>query len=108
MNTIDKPEEINHQRRRFFGAAAMTLAATQLGRSHSANAQTAKPKEAPAIKPGTNKSFASMKQIDAGLLNTDTLKPAPPMVMPSFFSTAGPTTFTVLSMLPRCWRRATG
>jgi Epoxide hydrolase N terminus len=40
-------EKINHQRRRFLGIAAMTLATTQLGRLGSANAQPSqvKPKE---------------------------------------------------------------
>lgn len=28
---IERPEEIDHNRRRFFGTAAFTLAATQLG-----------------------------------------------------------------------------
>jgi pimeloyl-ACP methyl ester carboxylesterase len=40
-------EKINHQRRRFLGIAAMTIATTQLGRFGSANAQSSKvnPKE---------------------------------------------------------------
>jgi pimeloyl-ACP methyl ester carboxylesterase len=40
-------EKINHQRRRFLGIAGMTIAATQLGRFGSANAQSSqtKPKE---------------------------------------------------------------
>src|SRR5262245_12912902 len=64
-------EEIDHGRRRFLTAAAMTLAAAQLGMKGSADAQSTKPKPAtvPAIKPGTNTSFRSLKQIDAGLLN---------------------------------------
>ena len=64
-------EAINHQRRRFLGTAAMTLAAAQLGMVGSAAAQTgkARPASVPAIKPGTNTSFASLKQIDAGVLN---------------------------------------
>jgi pimeloyl-ACP methyl ester carboxylesterase len=57
-------EETSQSRRRFLGAAAMTIAAAQLG---VAGAAIAKP--LPAIKPGTNTSFASLKQIDAGLLN---------------------------------------
>jgi pimeloyl-ACP methyl ester carboxylesterase len=63
-------EEINHHRRRFFGAAAMTIAAAQLGVTGSADAQSSKisPADLPQIKPGTNTSFASLKQIDAGLL----------------------------------------
>ena len=64
-------EEINRDRRRFFGAMAMTIAAAQLGMFGSAAAQSGKTKPAglPAIKPGTNKSFRSLKQIDAGVLN---------------------------------------
>ncbi|TYO67012.1 alpha/beta hydrolase [Bradyrhizobium hipponense] len=63
-------DNINHERRRFFGSAAMTLAAAQLSLGATAAAETAQPaKSANAIKPGTNASFASLKQIDAGLLN---------------------------------------
>jgi pimeloyl-ACP methyl ester carboxylesterase len=61
-------EEIDHHRRRFFGAAAMTIAAAQFGVIGSTQAET-KPTALPAIKPGTNTSFGSLKQIDAGLLN---------------------------------------
>jgi pimeloyl-ACP methyl ester carboxylesterase len=59
-------EHINHDRRRFFGTAAMTIAAAQFGMIGS-EAQSAK--EATAIKPGTNTSFGPLQQIDAGLLN---------------------------------------
>ena len=64
-------EAINHDRRRFIGTAAMTFAATQFGMSDSAAAQTTNTNAAsvPTIKPGTNTSFGSLKQIDAGLLN---------------------------------------
>ena len=64
-------EEINHDRRRFLSSAAMTIAAAQIGMFGSANAQSGKTKSAnlPAIKPGTNKSFGALKQIDAGVLN---------------------------------------
>jgi len=63
--------EINHQRRRFMGNAALAVAATQLGFLGSASAQQRNPASTnvPAIKPGTHTSFASIKQIDAGLLN---------------------------------------
>jgi pimeloyl-ACP methyl ester carboxylesterase len=63
--------KINHQRRRFCGAAAMTLAAAQLGLNGVAEAQPAKAKSAgsPAVKQAANTSFPSLKQIDAGLLN---------------------------------------
>ena len=71
MNPIKMSEQINDNRRRFFGTAAMTLAATQLGMLNLANAQPASPQEAqlPTTQPGTNTSFRSLKQIDAGLLN---------------------------------------
>ena len=64
-------EDINRDRRRFFGTAAMTLAAAQYVVSGSASAQSgkAKPAELPRIKPGTNTSFATLKQIEAGVLN---------------------------------------
>ncbi|MDB5639832.1 MAG: alpha/beta hydrolase [Bradyrhizobium sp.] len=64
-------EDINRDRRRFFGTAAMTLAAAPFAFSGSAEAQSgkAKPADLPRIKPGTNTSFAPLKQIDAGLLN---------------------------------------
>ena len=71
MDSIERPEQINHHRRRFFGRAAMTLAAAQFILSGSADAQSSKAKTAdlPRIKPGANKSFGPLKQIDAGLLN---------------------------------------
>jgi pimeloyl-ACP methyl ester carboxylesterase len=60
-------DHINHDRRRFFGAAAITIAAAQFGMIGSVAAQSTK--EAAAIRPGTNTSFAPLKQIDAGMLN---------------------------------------
>jgi len=68
METIRMFEEIDHQRRRFFGTAAMTVAAAQFGMMGSAAAQPTR-KNLPAIKPGTHTSFAPIKQIDAGVLN---------------------------------------
>ncbi len=65
MKTIK--DAINHDRRRFVGGATMAVAATQLGISGPAAAQQGKSMR--AIKPGTNTSFASLKQIDAGVLN---------------------------------------
>src|SRR5438876_4432426 len=71
MDTIKISEEINQHRRRFFGAAAVTLAATQLAMIGSAYAQSRKASRAelPTIKPGTNTSFGTLKQINAGVLN---------------------------------------
>ena len=59
---------INKDRRRFFSTAAMAVAAAQLGVAGRAEAQQMEAK-VPAIKPGTNTSFAPLKQIDAGDLN---------------------------------------
>jgi hypothetical protein len=52
-------------------AGAVTLAAAQLATIGSTDAQPGKTKRAdlPKIKPGANTSFASLKQIEAGLLN---------------------------------------
>ena len=61
-------EEIDYRRRRFFGAATMAIAAAQFGMLGSTQAET-KRTALPTIKPGTNTSFGSLKQIDAGLLN---------------------------------------
>ena len=69
MDTIS--EAIDRHRRRFLGAAAVAVAAAQLGMIGSAAAQTGETRAArlPAIKPGTNTSFGALKQIDAGVLN---------------------------------------
>src|SRR5260370_12321510 len=68
MDAIKIVDEINQGRRRFFGTAAMAVAATQLGAIGPAAAQRMEAKM-PAIKPGTNTSFGPLKQIDAGVLN---------------------------------------
>jgi len=62
-------DDLNYARRRFLGtAAAATVAATQLGITDLAQAQTGAP-TVPATKPGTHTSFAALKQINAGVLN---------------------------------------
>ena len=68
MSSTKNAEEINQERRRFFGSAAMAVAATQLGMINPAAAQRTETK-VPAIKPGTNTSFGPLKQIDAGVLS---------------------------------------
>src|SRR5262245_30811330 len=62
-------EPIDRDRRHFFGTAAMTLAAAQIGVTAVTKASTATLASLPSVKPGTNTSFASMKQVDAGVLN---------------------------------------
>jgi pimeloyl-ACP methyl ester carboxylesterase len=58
----------------------MYVAASQLGMSGSASAQpgTAKPKQLPAIRPGTNTSFRALKQINAGPLSVGYAEVGPP------------------------------
>ena len=63
--------DLDYDRRRFLGTAAMTIAAAQLGMTGSANAQsgTPRPTDLPTVKPGPNSFFGLLKQIDAGLLS---------------------------------------
>jgi len=58
-------------RRRFLGAGVMGFAAAELGMIGPAQAQSAtiNAGRLSAIRPGTNTSFRSVKQIDAGVLN---------------------------------------
>ncbi|WP_439622659.1 alpha/beta fold hydrolase [Shinella sp.] len=59
-------DTINHQRRRFFGLAAVTLAAAQFGATAIANAQSS------MMKASTTKahtSFPALKQMKAGVLD---------------------------------------
>jgi pimeloyl-ACP methyl ester carboxylesterase len=69
MGTTKNLETIDQRRRNFVGTAAVTAAAAQFGLIGSAAAQPASTKRLPAIKLGTHTSFASLKQIDAGVLN---------------------------------------
>jgi pimeloyl-ACP methyl ester carboxylesterase len=71
MNSLKMPEDINHLRRRFLSTAAMAITAAQFGMLSSAKAEAPSETatEIPPAKPGTNTSFSSMTQIDAGLLN---------------------------------------
>jgi len=64
-------KETNRQRRRFIGAASMTIAAARLGALASERVRNDKtsPSTLPAIKPETNTSFGALKQIDSGVLN---------------------------------------
>src|SRR3954464_14027608 len=63
MSAAIKPD-----RRRFFGVAALSVAAAQLAIGDFAQAQSSKSTPAP-VKGGTHTSFSSLKQIDAGVLN---------------------------------------
>jgi pimeloyl-ACP methyl ester carboxylesterase len=76
MEEFEMSEDIDHHRRSFCGAATLTMAAAQLGLINSVEAQPSKTK-LPAIKSGTHTAFASLKQIDAGLLNVGYVEAGP-------------------------------
>jgi pimeloyl-ACP methyl ester carboxylesterase len=74
-------QKFHIRRRDFFGAAAMTMAAMQLGTLASADAQSGTADGTTTnLTPqlGTHTSFASLKQIDAGLLNVGYAEAGPP------------------------------
>ncbi|MGP6190446.1 MAG: alpha/beta hydrolase, partial [Vulcanimicrobiaceae bacterium] len=74
MSTSKDSKAIEYPRRRFLGTAAMSIAGAQLGTFASANAQsnTASPANVTTTlkpSPETHTAFASLKQINAGLLD---------------------------------------
>ncbi|HZT27309.1 MAG TPA: alpha/beta hydrolase [Pseudolabrys sp.] len=69
MTATKGNDGIDEDRRRLLGAAAVTLAAAQLGLAGAAEARANKTKLAQAsVKPGAHTSFAPLKQVDAGVL----------------------------------------
>ena len=73
-------DAVNNDRRRFLGAAVMSLAATEFVTIGSAVAQTdpAEPADDAMTKPETNASLGSPKQIDAGVLSVGYAELGPP------------------------------
>jgi pimeloyl-ACP methyl ester carboxylesterase len=70
MDPIKSSENLDLARRRFFGAAAMGVAAAKLGLLAPISAQAAEANVAQAPPSGgTSTSLGPLKQIDAGLLN---------------------------------------
>jgi pimeloyl-ACP methyl ester carboxylesterase len=71
MNTMTMSEEITYNRRRFLGIAARSVAVAEFAMTGAAEARASKlnPAKERTSKPETNTSFASLKQIDAGVLN---------------------------------------
>src|SRR5271170_2831926 len=61
-------DNIDRHRRRLIGAAVLAFAAAELGLARPTSAQS-KPPSLPVVRPGTNTSFRTLKQIDAGTLN---------------------------------------
>jgi len=69
VNTNTSSEEIKFNRRRFLSATVMSVAAAQFGIIGSARASSKKAGSPDRSEARTNASFASLKQIDAGVLN---------------------------------------
>jgi pimeloyl-ACP methyl ester carboxylesterase len=66
MNAIESSQTKSNSRRNFLGAAAASIAVTQLAMHGSASAQSG---SAVTAQTGTHTSFPSLKQINAGVLN---------------------------------------
>lgn len=86
MNEIEAPGGIDHVRRRLLGTAAATIAALELGRGTPARATPATTDRARGmVVSPTQKSFGSLKQINAGVLSVGyaELGPAdgPPVIL---------------------------
>ncbi len=77
-------QDFNRNRRRFLGTAALTFAATQLNLLGCSESKDAASPDETTLTPtaGTNTSFASMKQVDAGLLNIGYAEDGPPDGIP--------------------------
>jgi pimeloyl-ACP methyl ester carboxylesterase len=73
-------EERTYSRRRFLRNSSMTLAAAQLGIAGAAGAEPSRtnPTALPEAKVGAHASFATLKQIDAGVLNVGYAEDGPP------------------------------
>jgi pimeloyl-ACP methyl ester carboxylesterase len=70
MDRVETSDGVDHHRRYLISSAAATIAFFQLGATRLARAQSGQGREdMPGVKPGTNTSFRSLKQIDAGVLN---------------------------------------
>src|SRR5688572_1599844 len=71
MDTIGTPEAVDRQRRRFLGAASLTIAAVPFGLIGPAGAHPiqARRVEPSAAMPRVNTSFGPLRQVDAGVLS---------------------------------------
>ena len=69
MRKIEERGEVDLRRRSILGKAALAIAAAQFGALRTAAAQTGGPRSPTAANPRAAPSFASLRQIDAGVLN---------------------------------------
>lgn len=97
MHSLNIPDEIDQDRRRFFGAAAMAVAATQFGLIGPAQAQQMTGEPAA--------SFGPLKRIEAGVLSVGYAELDRPTARPSSCYMAGHMTSTPMPMSPLCWQR---
>lgn len=67
MPIVASHDHVNRHRRRFFGGAALAMAAAKFGVLRPANAQQSN--TLPPVKPGAHTSFGPLKQIEAGPLD---------------------------------------
>jgi pimeloyl-ACP methyl ester carboxylesterase len=83
MDSSERPADINHGRRRFFGVAgatALAAGATQLGLAGSAKAQTSaagSAGSAQASLAAASTAFGPLKQVNAGVLNVGYVEVGP-------------------------------
>jgi pimeloyl-ACP methyl ester carboxylesterase len=76
----DKTHDMNPDRRRFLGAAAMTIATSRLGLIGVANTRimNRRPESATTSEQRSHTSFGPIKQVDADLLNVGYAEEGPP------------------------------
>lgn len=82
----------------------MTVAVAQLGIIGSANAQNGTlPAKLPTIKHGTNTTFRSLKQVDAGDMNIGHAEDGPAVGLPVVRLHGWPYDIYTRSRSGRCW-----
>jgi len=91
MDKTNTPETIDHRRRRVIGAAAIAIAAVELGIARPAKA--------------AQNSFGALQQVNAGVLNIGYAEEGPADGPPVILCMVGLMTSIAMSMSRPCWRR---